>query len=292
MILVSDFRQLALLIRLPNSFTVIANIVAASLIGSQGHIDLTVFFILLLASLCFYHGGMVLNDCLDIAEDKLTQPHRPLVSGKISTSFAWILATVLMGVATLLPLLLSQAVFLVAVLLAISIVAYNFSPRESLFGCVLMGACRSLNWLLPLVAFGTWKEYAPYAFLVGIYVMSLTFLSRDENYADRRWLVVLSVSSLLLGGIYFLWAFDSESPFYWFKCAIVVAGLLLLFAKIMQLLKDYRPENIRAVVMFFIIGMIPLDACLVFVAGYYWQAIFLLALIIPSKLLARRLYVT
>lgn len=289
---VSDFRQLALLIRLPNSFTVIANIFAASFIGSQDDLDFSVLIILLATSLCFYHGGMVLNDCLDIEEDRVTQPHRPLVTGKVPVPFAWGMAISLMLVGVLLPLLLNQSSFVVGCLLAVSIFSYNISPRESLFGCVLMGLCRCLNWLLALVAVGGFKEYAHYAVLVGVYVMSLTFLSRDENYAQRKWLVALSTGSLLLGSAYFLWAMDNTVPFYWLKYGFFVAGLLLLLIKIAQLLRHYESENIRATVMFFIIGMIPLDACLAFIAGYFWQAIALLALIIPSKLLARRLYVT
>ena len=41
-----------------------------------------------------------------------------------------------------------------------------------------------------------------------------------------------------------------------------------------------------------ILGMIPLDACLLFVAGYPLVSLIVLLLIVPGKLLAKRMYVT
>ncbi len=288
----SYFRQLLLLVRLPNSFTVIANVVAAYIVGAGGNLDFSALLNLLGISLCFYHGGIVHNDCVDIDEDLRTQAHRPLASGAIPLAFAWALACYLFILGLLLTLNFDQRTIIFAILLVACILAYNFSSRASLLGCVLMGLCRSLNWLMVLAAVGAVGEYAHYAFLVGMYAMALTFLSRDENYAQKKWLMYCNITALLLGSVIFLLYFEAATPFYALKVGVFLCGLAVVFYRLALLFRHYTKAGIRAAVMFFILGMIPLDACLVFMAGYPLASVIVLLLIVPGKLLARKLYVT
>ncbi|MFT7561080.1 MAG: hypothetical protein ACI93R_003005 [Flavobacteriales bacterium] len=292
-------KQFALLIRLPNSFTVISNIVAAFVIGSGGinglenvgfsYASLTT---LILASLCFYHGGITLNDCLDINEDRRERPSRPLPSDAISLRFAWTfsIGLMLLGLVFLWPF--GSKIVACGGLLLASIVAYNLAPRDNLFGCVLMGLCRALNWLMVLVALGVEAHYWHFCALVGGYVMSLTFLSRDETHATRKWLLYLSATTLSLSAITFLALFYSNTPMMFLKATLFILLLGLALHRLYRLTKAYSPAAIKDTVMFFIIGMIPLDASLLLLAGYPILAGAVLLLLFPSRQLAKKLYVT
>ena len=75
---------------------------------------------------------------------------------------------------------------------------------------------------------------------------------------------------------------------------LVAAGALFVIV-IMRLLKvrqDTTPETVQAAMKTLIIGIIPLDAALLATDGRYLAAVLLLLLLIPSKILSRRIYIT
>ena len=74
------------LIRLPNVFTAIADILMGYLVtvGSFGY-ELA---LLILASCSLYSAGMVLNDVMDFEDDQRDRPNRPLPSGRIDRQWA------------------------------------------------------------------------------------------------------------------------------------------------------------------------------------------------------------
>ena len=78
----------AQLVRLPNSFTLISDTTAASLIVGSYLMPVTAFVLTLLASFCAYWAGMILNDVVDIEEDRISRPSRPLPAGRISPVIA------------------------------------------------------------------------------------------------------------------------------------------------------------------------------------------------------------
>jgi len=290
--LLSYFRQLARLVRIPNSFTVVANVLAAYIVGASATVDISALVTLVSISLCFYHAGIVHNDCVDIDEDIRTQPQRPLACGAIPLSFAWMLACYLFIFGLLLTLSFDKQTIFVAITLVVCILAYNFSSRIGMLGCVMMGFCRGLNWLMVLAAVGAAKEHAQFAYITGTYVVALTLLSRDANYAQKRWLLVLCIAALLSGSAIFLWFLPVDTKSYGIKVAIFLTGLTFVFCRISFLYRHYTVKNIRATVALLILGMIPLDACLVFIAGYPFWSVLVLLLLIPGKLLTKKLYLT
>jgi 4-hydroxybenzoate polyprenyltransferase len=284
--------QLALLIRLPNAFTVISNVCAAYIIGAQGAVEWQGFISLLIAGLSFYHAGMILNDCLDIKEDRQFQPHRPLAAGTISALVAWLLALYLFAFGLVILFSFAVQTFIYGVLLLICIVAYNLASRQMYFACLLMGLCRCLLWMVVLSAVNAVEQQAHYAVLVGAYVMALTFLSRDENLAQNSLLPGVSASILTLGCGFFLAMQFYNNVGFGVNHAVLLVLLGIAFFKLMQLYKNYTPQAVRATVMFFILGLIPLDATLLFISGYPVAAIAVLLLIIPGRMLAKFLYVS
>jgi 4-hydroxybenzoate polyprenyltransferase len=56
--------------------------------------------------------------------------------------------------------------------------------------------------------------------------------------------------------------------------------------------KDYAPATIQAAITTLVIGIIPLDAILVMATGQVAAGALILFLVIPSRIIARYLYVT
>ncbi len=146
------------LVRLPNVFTLVSDCIVAAIVAAGQLGPPTVLIPIVLASLCAYWAGMILNDVVDIEEDRQTRPDRPLVSGRISPVIAGHVATgmLLIGPVLILaattfhqsqPLWMGVA-FLASVLLSLSVRSYDSPIKHTPLGPPLMGACRGLNILM------------------------------------------------------------------------------------------------------------------------------------------------
>lgn len=174
------------LLRLSLAATAIADIVAGAIFASQGQwIRGPSIWILCLASLCVYHGGMALNDWADRNSDARVRPSRPIPSGSIGARAALGVALVLLlaGPAIAFAVdLCSGGALLVVALLA---VVYDLSARDEWLGPALLAACRAGNLFagmllgstarpegalspnLPLIALAAPVAYGAYVFCVG-----------------------------------------------------------------------------------------------------------------------------
>src|SRR5436309_12019196 len=98
----SRIRTYGQLIRLPNVFTALADIILGALASTEfagsslsGSWEVKLA-LLLAASACLYSGGMVWNDFFDLEQDKRERPFRPIASGRVSRrSAGWIGAALL-----------------------------------------------------------------------------------------------------------------------------------------------------------------------------------------------------
>ncbi len=151
----SDWLQL---VRLPNVFTLLSDCAAASIVAVGLLGPLTASFPILLASLMAYWAGMILNDVVDLEEDRRYRPERPLASGRISHVIAGHVANAMLLISPVLILAVmtfhtSQALwmgiaFLASVLLSLAVRAYDSPLKRTPLGPPLMGLCRSLNILM------------------------------------------------------------------------------------------------------------------------------------------------
>ncbi len=291
------------LVRAPNGLTALSNILAAAVIASSGQLNLSVI-LLILASLAFYYGGMTLNDCFDYKEDLAERANRPLPSGQIQLKAAWLFGLILL----LTGLGLSAAfnwpdltAFYIGAALACSILLYNSLIKEGLAGSVMMGFCRYFNWLLGACFVLTWQpdlnlEIALLGVPIWFYITGLTFLSKQETHAtDKKALLLtsflmfaaaLSMAALL----YTQLATDSQT--LWIGAGLILVWLALLLKRLIPLWFDFTPDKIQAMIMYLIIGVIPLDALMVAIAGHYFWAIAILALLPPCRYLSKHLYMT
>lgn len=307
------------LVRLPNVFTVLADIGAAFLLVSGGRAPVARFIIILLAGVALYWAGMVLNDVFDVEKDRRERSSRPIASGAISLAAAraagWSLLVVgvaLASVSGFLPTEGSPSSWLpaaIAVALAVMIVAYDGPLKATPIAPAAMGSCRVLSFLLGASPVLPMIESVPsiptyllgIAFGFGVYVMGITTLARDEALGGK--LVNLRVGFLvLLIGVGMLavapdlatskqsmnWQWSSGRPFYVLigVCAVPVAlrGIRLQLAPSGPKLG----ETIRVGLL----TIIPFSAAFAALgAGPRWGAAFL-AMALPAMLLATRLRVT
>jgi len=194
------------LLRAGNVFTAISNILAGFLLVRGEWQPVLPLVFLILSSAALYLSGMVLNDVFDIEEDRVQRPERPLPSGRIDPNLAKLVGWGLMldglsaaGVAAW--LLTSWLPILVALLLAVSILAYDSALKKTLLGPWAMGVCRSLNILLgtSVVLHSADKNAAYlYALLLGIYTLGITLLARNEAGSAKTqkyvsWLITLFI---------------------------------------------------------------------------------------------------
>lgn len=146
------------LVRLPNVFTLLSDCVAAAIVATGLAWPLTAFLPVLLASLLAYWAGMILNDVVDLEEDREHRPDRPLASGRISPVIAGHIASgmLLIGPILILAVLTVHAsqplwmgiAFTASVLLSSAVRAYDSPLKRTPLGPPLMGVCRGLNILM------------------------------------------------------------------------------------------------------------------------------------------------
>lgn len=194
------------LVRLPNVFTAAADSLAGWLLVGGALEDVAGWLPLSTASMVLYAAGMALNDLFDLEADRAERPGRPLPSGRVSLTFA---ARVGWGGLVLGPALAwlggSLPALVVAVVLAMTILAYDGGAKRSLLGPQLMGACRGLNLLLGM-------SHAPElggpvawlaALFYGAFVAGVTWISRSETRSGetRNLLLGLTIQDLSLVGL-------------------------------------------------------------------------------------------
>ena len=220
----SDWAQL---VRLPNSFTLISDTTAASLIVGSFLMPVPAFVLALLASFCAYWAGMILNDVVDIEEDRIARPSRPLPAGRISPVIAGHVANGMLLIGPLLILVATNiyapqklwmgAAFGAAVLLSLTVRSYDSPLKRTFIGPVLMGLCRTLNILMAgccMLAVGK-VETAPialvwYAGAIGLYIMGVTvYAKREEADSQAGTLtfgLILEVAGLVLLAGFPIWS--------------------------------------------------------------------------------------
>lgn len=288
----SRLRSWLELTRAANMFTAMSNIVAAQFIVAQGVPDLGPLLLLCAASACLYTGGIVLNDCFDFREDSAERPSRPLPSGRISLAAGFSVGFALLALGVACAALVGRPQALLALAIAAMVLIYDVYAKHTLAGPVAMAGCRLGNWLLGLSHGAGLAASWPIALPAFIYIMSLTVLSRTETRAERPTLLLLCGAGMLACAASIVALHAAGLLPHAAGLLFVAAWLAVVARRLGRTLRDFRPATIQASVKFLVLGMIPFDALMVLVGGPWWGAPCVLLLLVPSMLLARRIYVT
>lgn len=294
------------LLRAPNLLTVPGDPIAGFLLAagrnaaSGGRLAAAVA-----ASLCFYAGGLLLNDVLDLETDRRERPGRPLPAGRMAPRRAAAAAVALLVAGLGLSFALGARAREIGLALAAAILLYNAGGKQlSFLGPLLMGSCRALSLLLGAAAvpgFVGWPALVLVAAgALGLYILSVTNLARREAAPGpigraKSWpvgaltlgLMVYGAAALRLGtggpGLFVApWLFAGSAAFV---VAVRLAGS-----------SPRVPRRVPAEVGRLLRALLPLQAALAWGAGAGapgWVAgLVFLALWPAASILGRRFYMS
>jgi 4-hydroxybenzoate polyprenyltransferase len=305
------------LVRLPNVFTAMADIILAALVaGALPELALP-FLLVLLASCCLYCSGMVWNDFFDLKQDARERPFRPLPSGRVGLGTAFLLGAGLMVGGVVLAALADfrdgafrACSVVVALLIAGAVLLYDRWLKRTWAGPLGMGLCRFLNVLLGLsLVADRMRPGVVLAMVVGTYIAGVTLCARTEARDSNRgqmvaaaliMLVALVIALLLPAALPLAATLDDDArqrdlmavqigqllyPYLLFLFAIFIA---------LPLYRAYRvpsPAHVQKAVKRQILGLVVLDAILA-TAFVGPLALLLVLLLVPANYLGRWIYST
>jgi 4-hydroxybenzoate polyprenyltransferase len=289
-------RQYLQLVRLPNVFTALSNVLAGyfSLTALAGA---SVFDVSMLmgSSALLYVSGIVFNDYFDIEIDRKERPSRPLPSGRVSRQGALTLAVSTLAAANVISFLVSPASLAVSAALSAVVLAYDYRAKHGRLGPAAMGGARFLNVVLgaspALLAVSGLPWHTLFAAgAMFSYVYAITLLSRKEagEHRDARKSVVQSFS--IITGITastILLAVYLGSLETLVSITIFAAAMLLTLKTVHN-----NAQKIQGAVRNLVLSIIILDSIFITVYAGLPYGLATLAITIPPIILARRMYVT
>lgn len=293
------------LIRPPNLLTVPGDPLAGFFLASCSKAEEPFPALLLCVpiSLLLYIAGLISNDYFDLAEDRKDRPNRPLPSGQVSPRAALTVAVLISLISLAMAALVGRETFIISAVLLVSIGLYNIKlKRVPFLGPFNMGACRGISLLLGASAAGTTSLTSPLvlasACLVTLYIAAITVVAVNETSTNRigyrRWLplfsviiglgLVVSANSMMFGEL----CGGGYSPWHGLSLACFASVLITTGRAGHVLGKESTP--VPAVIGRLIIGLIPVQATLLFISSCPLTAIGVLCLWPISSLLARKFY--
>ncbi|QDV65923.1 UbiA family prenyltransferase [Crateriforma conspicua] len=307
------------LVRLPNVFTVLADVAAGYLIVAGGAEPVPRFVAVLIAGVLLYWAGMILNDVFDVQKDRQQRPQRPLASGAISVSVARAVGIAMLVGGVIVAAVAGQLVAddsapaanwtpaMVAAALAVSVLLYDGPLKATPVGPLAMGMCRVLSFLLGAAPhFASPAEFPTWllgmAAGMGMFVMGVTTIGRREaektidGFQPNLWTgtIVVALGGAMVGvaprlGINAVaWQLSPGGPFL-----LLVA--MVVFPVVVRGFRAARlgtPDSIQSAVRSGVLTIIPLAAAIAFLgAGPFW-GLLIFAGVMPALGLSRYFRVT
>jgi 4-hydroxybenzoate polyprenyltransferase len=315
----SGLRSWAQLVRVPNTLTSCADVLAGMCLagGFQHHFGFHPIpaIIASIASICFYWGGMVLNDVFDVAQDREQGRPGPLVTGKISTRSAAQagMSLLIAGIALsiLAPLgftlsgeqvSLSQLVGpgMIGCLLAGAVYAYDGPAKKSILAPAIMGLCRSLNMALGVAVvaavFPVTLGSATGCVVIGhgLYITGLTIAARREaDLSQSRGRLALGWGICAFGAamIAISCRFEPDRPYRLEPNGgfpLLVAILLLPLARrAYHSIASLHPQHLGLAIKQAILSILFIDASIALQYAGNLPGICIALMVLPTVLLAR-----
>jgi 4-hydroxybenzoate polyprenyltransferase len=286
------------LLRLPNVFTALADVMMGYLVAYRELQPVRDFALLAAASVLLYLSGMVLNDVFDAEVDARDRPDRPIPSGRVSLKAAaavgWGMLTTGVVIAWILSFNANDwRPGAVATLLAACILLYDGALKRTRLAPLVMGECRTLNVLLgmSLMIIPWGKADILIAIGIGVYIMGVTIFARTDARVSSRTRLTAGLI-VLLSGISLLaavpWLTIDRPPL-----AVILPGWYLLWAALALIIGrrctmaifEPSPQRVQSAVRHCVHSIIVLDAavCVGYASSYWGFAV--LSLLIPTMLL-------
>jgi 4-hydroxybenzoate polyprenyltransferase len=290
------------LMRVANVFTAISNVIAGYLLTQPNEIAWLPLVLVIISSTCLYEAGMVLNDVCDAEVDAHERPSRPIPSRRVGRSTARMFGTILMlgGISSAIAASIATAQWqtgFVALLLSGAIAAYNLGVKNTQFGPMCMGACRTMNVLLGasvgsrLLQSSLFLPAWQYALGIGIYTTGVSLIAKREAGIINRGELILGTVSLVAGtSVVVLLPFVIELPSVsvWAWIALFSILFLLVGNISYQLLARQESPLIGPAVVALIQMFILLDAMTAALARGWPAGLSVMCLYLPMRMLSRK----
>lgn len=195
-----SLRTFLVLGRVSNLPTVWSNCLAGWWLGGGWNYPQLPF--LFVAVTLLYVGGMFLNDAFDAEFDRQHRKERPIPSGAISSKLVWKLGVLWLVLGEICLLILGPVSGSLGLTLTVCILLYDAVHKLFTFSPILMGACRSLVYVVAASAgvqgVTGWSVWCGMA--LGTYVVGLSGLARQESIraSAPRWPLWLLAFPILL----------------------------------------------------------------------------------------------
>ena len=294
-------RDYLVLIRFPNLFTIPSNIIVGfSQLVLFPEAGIENLLLLTTTSILLYVVGIIINDYRDLEIDRKERPDRPLPAGKISPRSALAFVFVAAISAIFLATLVGIPSVLLAVMLLITIIAYDCWLKNNFLGYFAIALARVINVVLGYSAgitllISNQNEITRLSVIListFLYVTAISYISRKEVESSPK-KSNFQISTVLLSLIpAILTFFTLSGVFKWdlFLSLIIFIGML-----IKSLVGKYgspNPEVAKKIVRNLVLSIIILDSTFLSGTLGFAYGLSLLVLLIPAVILSRRFYVT
>jgi len=288
------------LCRLPAVFSALADICTGYLLTHVAFEPVVPFALLLVASSGLYLGGMVFNDVFDREIDGRERPGRPIPSGRVPLQTAIRLGTILMVAGVAAAAFVGVPSLLVALLLVVSIFAYDGLLKGTPLGPVVMGSCRFLNVLLGASAVGSFAEVWQLPQLhvaagLGVYIMGVTIFARQEAEISQAWRLAYGIGVINLGFamlVAFMLNLEGRQTD---QTAILALGVIAITInrRLFTALFERTPARVQSAVKTMLLSHVMLNAALILhVSGSPVYTFAVIGLLVPAFLLGRWMAIT
>lgn len=273
------------------AFAVAGDSVLSNLLAQ---VDWPFLFLLVLATVGLYGGGVVFNDYFDAELDAVERPERPIPRGDATKQGTSLLGAFLLAMGVTSAFAVNNVSGAIAIAIAVLVLVYDsFAKHSVVAGPIVMGMCRAGNLLLGIsVVSLVLEEYWFLAFIPLIYIQGITLISRGEVNTANKATLYAGVTCYSLVVVFIIALFFMEGFTFWqsFPFFLFFAYMVLPPAFKAALGKD--PLMARKAVKAGVISMIILDATIA--AGFAgWLIGLAILLLLPlSRWLAKYFAVT
>lgn len=251
------------------------------------------YWLLLVATLGLYGGGVVMNDVFDAELDAVERPERPIPSGKVHKQNAALLGVTLLALGALAAAQYSFISGIIAIVIVVLVILYDrFAKHHTVFGPLVMGMCRGGNLLLGMsvlpeaLTLHSWIAIVPI-----IYIGAITLISQDEVHGGKRTTLYLAAALYALVHLAQLYTSYKEGNLL-ITVPFVVLHMVLIGRPLLTAINNPEGPLIGKAVKAGVISLIVMNAgwCIAF--GNWPLALGVLLLLPVSIQLARIFAVT
>lgn len=246
---------------------------------------------LLLSTFGLYGGGVVFNDLFDADLDAEERPERPIPSGRVSWTGAFLLGSVLL----LAGISFAFQVHFMSGVLAFGIAVFaliydKWAKHSNLWGPLFMGSCRGGNLLLGASIL---PALLPQIWFIGLipiaYIAAVTLVSQGEVHGGSRTtgFAALGLIALVVLGLGMLSAVPGYTLLEALPFLLLLGGMVL--PPFYKAARKPEPGNIRSAIKKGVLSLIILNSTLA--AGFSGVGFGILVLaLLPVSLLFSKLF--